>query len=492
MWNPLSQAQSKDFRNPFDCLISYQGDFLQLPAAVIRTDHSTSLQRSCRDVSSPTQKQQQHGYQKPFKRLRTIDLCTVLELRISMASTEDLLYAIKSCHPYEHPPSWASTPYLPPANLGSITQRSIDVYLMSKQPNGEMGGIGWWQSANGYTAIALHDLYSNSKQNYAILATALRECEKRKPGFFNEFNDDTLWWALCSLHLYNIGGDDWFLEKARRVWIHVKEVGGVCGRGQMRFRGMDMEGGCYWKTTKDCEQINSISTGLFAELSVRLALVESTASSKHRLFDPFFKRNAVSFNDYIETARCSLGWILRCRYRAEEAIVLDNIMLKRQEARNWTFTYTTGVAIGVCALLYEATTDSEYLELACTMANKAMRRRGWVEDNGVLTEHGAYGKGNHEPWKNSDAVGFKAVLVRHLATLYGVVRRTASVEEHARETADLIKTFVNVNQQSQLERNTNGNGQYGPWWNGPFEMPTSHSQMAVLDVMTAAALVNTT
>lgn len=379
-----------------------------------------------------------------------------------MASKEELQNAIKACPPEQELPSWASNPYLPPSNLGNITQRCIDVYLMSKQPNGEMGGTGWWQSANGYTAIALHDIYSNSKQNYGVLASALRECEKRKPGFFNEFNNDTLWRGLCCLHVYTIGGDGWFLEKAKQVWQHVKHVGGVCGRGQAKFRDMDMEGACYWKTTKDCEQINSISTGLFAELSVRLAMVEKSGSSKHHFLESLFHRKDASFDEYVETARCSLGWILRCRYRAQEALVLDNIMLKRQEARDWTVTYTIGVAIGVCALLYEVTQEHEYLELACTMTTKAMRRRNWVEENGVLTEHGAYGKGNHEPWKNSDAVGFKAVLVRHLATLYGVIRRTSSVEQRARGNADLIKSFVNVNLQSQLERNTNGNGQYGP------------------------------
>ncbi|KAK4504858.1 hypothetical protein PRZ48_002821 [Zasmidium cellare] len=393
-----------------------------------------------------------------------------------MLSRDEVRGLIKACSsPGQHPPPWASNPYVPPANLGEITQRSVDVYFMSKRPNGEMGGIGWWQSANGYTAIALHDLYASSKQNYEALSTALRDCEKGKSGFFNEFNDDTLWWGLCCLHVYEIGGDSWFLEKAKGVWRHVRDVGGVCRRGEAKFRGVDMEGAVYWKTDQDCEQINSISTGLFAELSVRLALVERRTSSKRSLLGSFFWRKDASIHEY----------------RADDAIVLDNILLKQQIAQDWTFTYTTGVAIGVCALLYEMTREDECLTLACTMATKAMTRSSWVEDNGVLTEHGAYGKGNHEPSQNSDAVGFKAVLMRHLATLYGVVRRTACVERQACEMADLIKTFVNVNLQSQLERNTNGNGQYGPWWNGPFEMPTSHSQMAVLDVMAAATLVNT-
>ena len=87
-------------------------------------------------------------------------------------------------------------------------------------------------------------------------------------------------------------------------------------------------------------------------------------------------------------------------------------------------------------------------------------------------------------------MGFKAVLVRQLGVLYGVISRTDCEDEKAREVKDMVKKFVNINFQSQIERNTNGRDQYGPWWNGPFECPSSHSQMALLDVMAAVVLVN--
>lgn len=61
--------------------------------------------------------------------------------------------------------------------------------------------------------------------------------------------------------------------------------------------------------------------------------------------------------------------------------------------------------------------------------------------------------------------------------------------QHAEETAGLIKAFILTNFNSLQERNTNGNGQYGPWWTGPFEAPTSHSQLPAMDVMAAVRLV---
>lgn len=408
-----------------------------------------------------------------------------------MAEIQHIIAGAGSEHALREP-SWATDQLQPPADLAGITQRAIDMFMLSKQPNGEMGGIGWWQTANGYTAVALHDLWTGSRHNYQILAEMLKQCERTHANFINEFNDDSLWWALCCIHLYSIGRDVWFLEKAKSVWHHIRKSNSICGRGRVSFNGRDMEGACFWTTKPGEEQINSISTGLFAELSVRLALIELDASrqtTKPSHLRRLFGHTHASYDDYIEAARRSLGWILRCRYRTDDAVVLDNILVRQQIAQDWAFTYTTGVTLGVCALLYEATKEDNYMRIACTMARHSMQRRDWVEENGVLTESGAYGRGKDNPYEHPDGVGFKSVLVRHLSTLYQVIRKGPAHSRDAADTAALIKSFVIVNFRSQIERNTNGNNQFGPWWNGPFECPTSHSQMAVLDVMAAIRLV---
>ena len=251
-----------------------------------------------------------------------------------------------------------------------------------------------------------------------------------------------------------------------------------------------MEGGCYWTTKPGEDQINSISTGLFAELSVRLALIEKNLLDWMKDHFSVFQRKKTYIEEYIEAARSSLGWILRCRYRPEEGIVLDGVLLKDQTANNWTFTYTTGVTTGVCALLYKALKQDDYLVLGIHMARKSMARSEWVNENGVLTEPGAYGKGTHNPAVNNDAVGFKSVLMRQLGVLYQVISDMRTPNADAQETACVIESFVNVNFQRLQAHDTNAEGQYGPWWDGPFEMPTSHSQMAVLDVMALIRLVD--
>ena len=399
-------------------------------------------------------------------------------------STEPLPKAVQIAQweKQRHPsPSWMQNVNLPLEHDKQITQRAIDVYMLSKKSNGEMGGIGWWQTANGYTAMALHDMWSGDDRNYDDLGAAIRECEVRHKNLMNPFNDDMLWWGMLCLYMYTAKEDYWFLEQAHGIWKHVSRS--VCRRGEVFFQDNDMEGAVFWTTRPGEDQINAITTGLFAELSVRLALVKRTASQSVD----------VSYESYVEAARSSLGWILRCRYLPKEGIVLDNIRLKEGKANDWIFTYNTGVTLGVCALLFEATNENDYLVLAQYMAMKAMTftgTKGWVEDDGVLTEKHAYGRGTHDPCNPNDAVGFKAVLVRHLCILYDVIGRTEDPNEQDSLVLNTIRNFISVNFRSQIERNSNSKGQYGPWWAGPFEYPSSHSQMAVLDVMAAVRLIN--
>lgn len=169
-------------------------------------------------------------------------------------------------------------------------------------------------------------------------------------------------WGICCIHVYNIGGDTWFLDKARGIYHYIRSKDSVCGRGQKYCCDMDMEGGCYWTTKPDEGYLNSISTGLFAELCARLALVEGThgggdgrvgggdqterhphlSKLRHILggSDGTSQRKPGG-DEYMESARCSLGWILRCVYRPNDAVVMDGLQTKKQTITNWTFTYVS-------------------------------------------------------------------------------------------------------------------------------------------------------
>ena len=114
-----------------------------------------------------------------------------------------------------------------------------------------------------------------------------------------------------------------------------------------------------------------------------------------------------------------------------------------------------------------------------------MCRLGWVEADGTLTESGTYGRDNHKAWQNDDSIGFKSILLRSLAKLYKLLKE----HDLNHDLQGALRRFIEKQFASLQQRDTNGNGQYGPWWNGPMDMPTSHSQLAALDVMAAIQLV---
>lgn len=391
----------------------------------------------------------------------------------------------------EHDTKLTSTPLL------QTTQEAITVFLASLDTStGEIGGIGYWQTANGFTAIALHEMWSANpdSKNVRAVRAAVGQTLRRCPGCVNEFNDDTMWWAMCLLELHelcsnkrsnsNNNNNDEYTTTAFKIQHHIRAF--VIPPNTHTVAGKDMHGAVLWTTNPNEQQVNTITTALYAELCARLALLSND--------------NAVLATELLHAAQISLDWIFRCRYRESEALVLDTIFLLTGECRDWTFTYTTGQAIAACVALFTAMkkrksrsgqvegvarTADDYLSLACTMAKRSLDRPGWVEENGVLTEEGAYGPANHKAWENDDAVGFKSVLVRSLAKLFLVLER----EDRESGLKEEIKGFVRCQYDSLQSRNGFGNEQYGPWWGGPLDLATSHAQLAVLDVMAAVHAV---
>ncbi|KAL9623165.1 MAG: hypothetical protein Q9160_002480 [Pyrenula sp. 1 TL-2023] len=378
-----------------------------------------------------------------------------------------------------------------PRNLLATTQKAIDIYLLSKEPCGSIKGIGYWQVANGYTAIALHDLWSGSLRYKSVVESALQSIDSTHPNFINEFNDDTLWWALASIAAYYAyGHDNTHLKRARNVHRHVAKY--VVKRGEYEVHGMDMEGGVFWTSKPNEQNINAITTGLFAELSAELAVLG--ADERIGVLAPDVQFPPQPGSHYLPYAWLSLKWIERCRL--SDHIVSDTVKVRDRELIDWIFTYNTGQCIGACTAILKSLTEcgsdrAKLLHFACHLAEAAMNRPDWHEIDGALTESGAYGPQNHKAYENDDAVGFKSILVRNLAKLYAKLEHLPPTEQ----SDDLEKTRAHIHDYLVLQFNTvqtndvNEISQYGPWWAGPLDLPTSHSQMAILDVMAAIYLV---
>lgn len=358
----------------------------------------------------------------------------------------------------------------------NITQPAINVFLSSKQDDGQIDGLVYWQVANGYTAIALHEAWSNTSSNTDILEDLVSKVQNGQQDCINDYNDDSMWWAISLLELYEVTQNIQHLTVAGDIWNHVRNS--VIVPGEHAVNGVDMAGGVIWTNKTDETQVNAITTGLFSELSARLSPKFEDASARETL---------------LEYAIISLDWIYRCRYIEDDYLVLDHINLATNQTVDSTFTYNTGQAIAASIAIYDAiranssdqlSTAQTFLDFAGMMALYSMNRTSWVDGDGTLTERDAYpGTGaNATPaWEDCDGLGFKAILLRNLAKLYRTLRRDGVNTE----LQGKIKSFVEHQFRSLQDRNTNGHDQYGPWWAGPMDLATSHSQLAALDVMAA-------
>lgn len=337
------------------------------------------------------------------------------------------------------------------------------------------------QVPNGYTAVALHDVWSHSRRNTDTLISQMYKAMKNYQDYINEYNDDSMWWALCCLEAYKLENHDLCLHAARRILQHVNSYV-ITADQKIVVGGKDMAGAVLWTSKPGETQVNAITTGLFAELSARMAVLDPSAS--HR-------------QTWLDKAQHSLFWILNNRFVDDEKLVLDTIDIATGEKKDWSFTYNTAQAIAAALAIYDAMkTHSpsnqaalQYLKLACAMAEPAMTRKAWVDDDATLAERGAYpGIGSHAKTAldNDDAVGFKSILVRSLLKLYQVLRR----EGKEKALQSKIAKFVSWQFQSLYQRDSNNDVQFGPWWAGPMDTPTSHSQMAALDVMAAVHAVS--
>ncbi|KAI1619892.1 glycoside hydrolase [Exophiala viscosa] len=364
----------------------------------------------------------------------------------------------------------------------NITQPAINVFLASKQDEiGQINGLTYWQVANGYTAVALHDTWSNTTSNADVLDTLISTVEANQADCINEMNDDSMWWSICLLEMYELTQNAQHLNVAEAIWNHVQQY--VVSPGRYNINGLDMAGAVMWTNKTNETQVNAITAGLFSELSARLACQAEPGPTREAL---------------LEYAEYTLGWILRCRYVPDENLVLDHIDLATGQTFDWSFTYNTGQAIGASIAIYNAMksngTDQgqmqTYMNLASNMALNAMNRTTWIDGDGTLTERDAYPGTGADPTPASqdcDAIGFKAILLRNLAKLYMLLRN----EGLNTGLQGQIITFVQWQFHSLLTRNCNGQDQYGPWWAGPMDLPTSHSQLAALDVMAAIHAVGT-
>lgn len=369
------------------------------------------------------------------------------------------------------------------ASLADTATAAIANLLTRLNPATEtFGGLSWWQSANAYSAaIALDALAPDKPARPAAnkLASSLENLlaigcpNQRQPhGLRNEYNDDSLWWALACTDAYQAyGRRPGFLAEAKRIWRWVNDTSVVFGAdtgygcGMPRTQPLSAEcalhGGVYWTTLPHNGYVNSITTGLFMLLSARLHEVEPAAR-------------------YLQAAATAAAWLRAHTLDAATGLVTaDGVDGPSCKVRPGAYSYNTAVYLSALAALFRATGDAAWLAQASHTASSAMATPHWTDGHGRITEaRGAAA--------NSDGVGFRAVLLRSLVALHA----TPGVASGVRAT---IRGFVNTNYNMLYERARAGQDWYGGNWFGPpppHRQPPTWGQFVAVDVLVAGVAAN--
>lgn len=337
-----------------------------------------------------------------------------------------------------------TTPASPPSFLQMTTDGVMTLQTnWYNQQTGLWNTTGWWNSANALTVVILYSKFSGSKQYLSVVGNTY--ATNSSGGFLNQYYDDEGWWALAWIAAYDWTGSTTYLNTASQIFADMTTGwDSTCG------------GGIWWNKTHTYK--NAIANELF--LSVAANLASRLTNASQRASD-------------LSWAQQEWQWFSRSGMINAQNLVNDGLNSACQNNGETTWTYNQGVILGGLSALSALTQNTSLLTTAQTIALAAITNL--TDSNGIL----------HDPCEpnscGGDAIQFKGIFVRNLATLYSAAPQQQYV------------TFLQTNAQS-IWNNDQGPGyQFGLVWSGPFQMPSTANaaiQTSAVDCLLAAAEVS--
>ncbi|KAK2793169.1 hypothetical protein FQN52_001815 [Onygenales sp. PD_12] len=335
---------------------------------------------------------------------------------------------------------------------------------------------GWWNSGNCLTILAdfaVFDEYAASVGNVVfsntftqaqkvdvnlrkrILPDGMIQSYYSKPpttnkslrrrgfaGFINDYYDDEGWWALGWIKVYDLTGDQKYLQMARDIFEDMAGgwVDDRCG------------GGIWWD--KQHRSLNAIANELFLSVAASLA-TRATDNAKY----------------YLDWAIKEWDWFKQTGMINEQNNINDGLDLqtcKNNGANVWS--YNQGVILGGLVELTKAAApnDDAYINQAHAIAGAAVSLLS--DENGILHD-------NCEPNCGADGPQFKGIFMRNLQIL------------HQASPKPEYQDFIQKNADS-VWANRNEINQFGVNWAKPFEPPAlASTHSSALEALIAAAAI---
>ncbi|KAK0444713.1 endo-1,6-alpha-mannosidase [Armillaria borealis] len=362
------------------------------------------------------------------------------------------------------PLSWKnfsnSRPYDERVSIGQTAINTILPQLNSA--TGEFNGIGYWQSGNVFSVMAIQDWLAHTTKNKALVEGNL-ELVWGLWDNYDQYGTTTMRCRSPSIRHSEpdaapppaVTGPD---DQSSSVLTADQASAGASPYKSVSLvatcEGKSMAGGVFWRPAGDDPGMNSITTG-YAFLSAFLA--DTTGDSKYT-------------NAAIQSAR----WMQALQINSN-GIILDSLSghdCSRSPA-TWLFTYNSGKFIEGLSVLANVTNDDTWSNLLVNVVASAVKSSAWQGSDGIITEGAS-------PSSNNDGVGFKAIFIRGLLEVWN---RNPLYDD----LRILIHSYVDYN--ALLTQVANG-GSYSSDWHGAAQNFTTWGQMAALDPLTVAVATN--
>lgn len=320
---------------------------------------------------------------------------------------------------------------------------------MYNQTSGLWGdnSTSWWISGNALQSICDYmeltgttDYISQAENTVSVQRAPVSWWPQGDGDFRSDSTDDTGWWALANLRLYDLTGTADYLTIAEEdeAYIYSYRDNGTCGPGIL------------WNIPT-LSYVNAISNELYFLLAASLhnRVSGDTTYLSHAMDEwAFFEASGIINSDNLINDGLS-----------EDSPCVNNGMT--------VWSYNQGVILGGLVELYKANGNATLLTIAQSIADAATQTSE-LNTNGILTES-CEAAGSCDV----DQRTFKGIFTRYL----GVLNREVSGQPYT--------AWLTTQANSAYANDRNGSDYYGLNWAGPSDTADVGSQVSALSLLTS-------
>ncbi|KAM7202090.1 Glycoside hydrolase [Naviculisporaceae sp. PSN 640] len=265
--------------------------------------------------------------------------------------------------------------------------------------------------------------------------------------FRGDSTDDTAWWALAMLRLFDLTQDQTYLNISRLDEEYIAQ---------------------YW-TDSPC------GGGVYVDIPT-LTYKNAIANEQYVQLCAGLHNRIPGDSVYLEKAVRGWEWLIGSGMINEEGLFNDGLVNDRGDLCSnnggTVWTYNQGVILGAATELYLATNDTSYLTFATKVADAVLSSNSLIQNDGILTEPCE----TSSKACNGDQQTFKGIFARYLGELIPVLDQTGLGKS-------AYRAFLETNARRAYENDRDpSTNLYDVGWNGPYVASSLAKQASILSL----------